>query len=266
MADLIETFGSKKFFYNIVEEQELLGISAGYDFSNITKAPCKSEEFISANYQFLIDYVLTPLINFTQNSHNEEKIKDYLRALTINTLENSMEDKTKLVMGQSNEEINLLKDFWNKNEKIILAALNVQSQYGDIDIDERAELVETYEKFSKTGKHTSKYRVCFKGNAEITNIKKTDWALAVTKIALKHNLFNCDNFALWKSNRTSGFEMLKKQTEITDNEIKWSRYRKEPLTYNGEEFYASGNWGKDHWPKITSLVAEIFPDITIKEN
>lgn len=55
MADLIETFGSKKFFYNIVEEQELLGITAGYEGGNFRDKGL-AELMFNALPDFALDY------------------------------------------------------------------------------------------------------------------------------------------------------------------------------------------------------------------
>lgn len=234
-------------------------------FSSLKVPNCKSDNFISISYQFLVDTVLDPLLKISNSEHIKNFLCDYLRSLTINTLEIAMENKEERLMALSENERELLKDFWNKNEKIIMAAIYVQSQYGEIDLDEKEKLSGLYENLTDSEKHTNKYQLFVNDQLVYDNVKKTDWALMITKAAIENNLFNDESFNLWRSSTISHFGMLKEDKDILGLERKYRRYRKDPITYNGIQYFVTGNWGVGLYPKLEAMINKLFPEMRLSE-
>lgn len=71
------------------------------------------DNFICITYQELLDYVIEPLYNYTENITTKQLLKDYIRILS------HIEDKEgSVTLAMSNEERNLLRNIYNENQEM----------------------------------------------------------------------------------------------------------------------------------------------------
>lgn len=113
----------------------------------------KEDKFINISYQDLVDYVIEPLKGREDlDTFTQQSINDYLKNLCnpLNT--------TKMAITETEKE--LLKDFYDRNESLILAALEVMIN----DEDATEEQKETYRQIKENAQNSRKMRRFFSIN------------------------------------------------------------------------------------------------------
>ena len=91
----------------------------------------KSADFITVNYQYLLDGVIEPLSNMTRDDITKLRMMDYIRCLgqaKITSIENqTVNDKNNdgnyLIMAISKSEREMALSLWRKHKKVILPVL-----------------------------------------------------------------------------------------------------------------------------------------------
>lgn len=216
----------------------------------LAEPECSSKEFIQINYQSLVDFLFEPVIKKNISDKTKTIIKEYLQSLSQPTLDKDEDEyKQGLIMALGTEERNLLTKFWEKNQKLILAALYAISSDPEQDKDVRDNASTALTNLSNSNKDRSLYSILYNGNVEVEKIKKSDIGLSTVKILDKHNLINDEMFDFLRKDRTCSFQLLKRLEEVTETEKKYGRYRingTPELIYNGEEYFVARNWGKQN--------------------
>lgn len=108
------------------------------DLAKLEEPQTVSKEFIHINYQTIVDYLLEPILKRNASERTKMIVNEYIKSLSQTTMDkNSNEHKPNLIMALSTEERNLLNDFWDKNQKIIKAALHARSIDKNVDEEDR---------------------------------------------------------------------------------------------------------------------------------
>jgi len=125
------------------------------ELNQLTEVQCICKEFIQINYQYLVDYLLEPALNQDISERTNFIIKEYLKSLSQLSFNNeNTKYKQSLIMALSKEEKELLSNFWNKNEKLIMSAMYANSINPDLDEETRdlnKKLLESYSEKSGIG-------------------------------------------------------------------------------------------------------------------
>lgn len=130
----------------------------------------ESSNFICITYQDLLDYVIEPAYNFTDNILTKQLLKDYIRILShINIKERS------ITLAMSNEERNILKNIYTENQELF------ERMVESLTTDELTnEEKETYRKVIEISKsHRAKWS--YKGNT----MNSKDLVLTIVKEQLQ---------------------------------------------------------------------------------
>ena len=108
----------------------------------------ESPDFLCITYQELLDYVIEPLYNYTDNHTTKQLLKDYIRVLGhIETKERS------LTLAMSNEERVLLRSIYLENQELFERMVEALTSE-ELSAEER----ETYRKVIEISKnHRSKW-------------------------------------------------------------------------------------------------------------
>ena len=118
---------------------------------------CKNPNYILINYQNIVDYLLEPCLKKGMSKQGELLTLDYLRCL-------SYRDPSKmdgeLIMAYSSEEKKLLRQFWNKNSQLLLAAIKVLCTDDEIDDSEKQKMNKTIKVLEK---HRDNRKYLFNG-------------------------------------------------------------------------------------------------------
>lgn len=145
------------------------------DLLELEEPECACKEFIQLNYQALVDYLIEPALKQNVSDITKHILNEYLISLSQPSIE---EDKNKhkkeLIMALGNEERKLLTSFWEKNEKLILAALYAISSDPEQEDETREDIKNALSSLSKPKDYT-KYN--FKGQ----KLGKNRLVLAVIK-------------------------------------------------------------------------------------
>ena len=88
---------------------------------------CACKDFIEINYQDILTEVLTSILEEPISSATRIAIEDYIHCITSP----SIHSKNYNTMATDEETDELLKKFWDANEKLILAAINAFATSGE---------------------------------------------------------------------------------------------------------------------------------------
>jgi hypothetical protein len=96
----------------------------------------KCEYFIRIDYQDLLDNIFEAALHQNINEYYKYLIKDYIQSLSQPSFEGDDEiNKGGIIMAIGKEEMKLLNDFWDKNSKLIHAAVKARREYAPEDDD-----------------------------------------------------------------------------------------------------------------------------------
>ena len=242
------------------------------DLMELDEPECSCKDYIQVNYQSIVDFILEPALQKNITDKVRFIIKEYLQSLSQPTLDKGIEEyKQGLIMALGVEERNLLKKFWDKNQKLILASFYAISSDPEQDKDTRDSASNAIEKLSNSGKNTSLCSIKFNDVVEAEKIKKSDIGFSTIKILESQNLINDESIEFLKSDKSCSFQLLKSLDEMTEGEMKYRRYRynEEPeLTYDNVEYYVARNWGTNNIGKFIKNMKSKFSEFeyVIHEN
>lgn len=238
---------------------------SGLELIELTEPECSSKEFIQINYQSMVDFLFEPAIKKNIPDRTKTIITEYLQSLSQPTLDKDEEEyKQGLIMALGTDERNLLTKFWDKNQKLILAALYAISSDPEQDKDVRDNATTALANLSSSSKDRSLYSISYNGNTEIEKIKKSDIGLSTVNILDKHGLINDETFKFLRTDKTCSFQLLKKLEEVTENEKKYGKYRvnSEPeLLFNNTEYFVARNLGKQNTDKFIKKMSKKFGNL-----
>jgi hypothetical protein len=88
----------------------------------------KCDKFIQIDYQDLLSNILEPSLYRIKNSTYENIIKDYIQSLSQPVLINGEYNKKGIIMAIGKEERELLRQFWDINKSLIMAAAKAKRE------------------------------------------------------------------------------------------------------------------------------------------
>ena len=107
----------------------------------LTEPDCSNKEYIQINYQDILDNILEPALGRDISMRTRFIIEEYIHclnlpALNFNSKENNYNPYTIMAINKRTTE--MLKAFWEKNEPLLMAALNSLIETSDdVDIQEK---------------------------------------------------------------------------------------------------------------------------------
>lgn len=233
------------------------------------KKLCENENFIIVTYQDLVNDVIEKLYNEKLNERTAFILKDYVNTLSQPALNKNKENKGKeLIMALGQEEKELLKQFWTRNEELILAALYAIKTSDDTDsnivdqIDNEISLLR-----NTVSKDKTTYRILYKNEVVFDNFIKADIGLRTLQTLEKQDLIK-DNLPFLKGDKSCSHELLKMKNEINKTEKKYNRYRikgKPEIFIDDIGYYVARNWGVNATKVFIDKISKRFPDISFEE-
>lgn len=151
----------KHFNSNIKENEVVIYIYltpiSTLELAELEEPECNCKEFIQINYQSMVDYLIEPALSQNISSRTKNILTEYLKSLSQPSIDDELDGhKQELIMALGNEERKLLSSFWNKNQKLILAALYAISSDPEQEEDTRKNVQDALTSLS-TGKDYTKY-------------------------------------------------------------------------------------------------------------
>lgn len=239
------------------------------DLIELAEAECNCKEFVQINYQSIVDYLIEPALTQNISPQTKNILTEYLKSLSQPSLDDEIDGhKKELIMALGTEERKLLSNFWNKNQKLILAALYAISSDPTQEKDTRNSIKEALENLSP-GKDRSTYNIKYNGVLISKKFKKSDIALQTINVLSSYNLIDSEIINYLKEDRTCSFNLLKKKEDFTETEIKYGKYKTNvppELVYNGEELYVVRNWGIGNVDKFINKFQEKFKGLEFESN
>lgn len=167
-------------FFNPSEDDENIVIYiyltpiSTLELIELTEPECNCKAFIQINYQSLVDYLIEPALNQNISTRTQSILTEYLKSLSQPSIdEEASGHKQELIMALGNEERKLLSSFWEKNQKLILAALYAISSDPEQEKDTRDSIREALDSLS-SDKDRSTYNIKYNGQVFKNNFKKSE--------------------------------------------------------------------------------------------
>lgn len=200
---------------------------------------CNCKEFIQINYQSIVDYLIEPALAQNISDQTRNILKEYLKSLSQPSIDEEIDGhKQELIMALGTEERKLLSSFWNKNEKLILAALYAISSDPEQEEDTRNNVKEALTSLS-SGKDYTKY--IFNGN----KYGKNRLVLAVIKDYVNNNpTITYEDLQVVFPNSLQGIETFTTETEAKQKKDRRNFIKKnELITLSNATIAVSTQWG-----------------------
>lgn len=200
---------------------------------------CNCKEFIQINYQSIVDYLIEPALAQNISDQTRNILKEYLKSLSQPSIDEEIDGhKQELIMALGTEERKLLSSFWNKNEKLILAALYAISSDPEQEEDTRNNVKEALTSLS-SGKDYTKY--IFNGN----KYGKNRLVLAVVKDYVNNNpTITYEDLQVVFPNSLQGIETFTTETEAKQKKDRRNFIKKnELITLSNATIAVSTQWG-----------------------
>lgn len=240
------------------------------ELSELQEPECSSKDYIQINYQSIVDFILEPALKREITEKTKFIINEYLQSLSQPAIDNDDEDnKQGLIMALGKEERDLLTQFWDKNKKLIFAVLDAIRTDPEQEKDTRDSINTALENLTGSKKDRSLYSISFNDNIEVEKIRKSDIGYKTVKLLEKKGLIDDKIINYLINDKSASFPLLKEKKDITEIEIKYSKYRynDEPeLIYKGKEYYIVRNWGKDNTARFIKKMSTKFSALKYKNH
>jgi hypothetical protein len=242
---------------------------ATLDLIELTEPECNCKKFIQINYQSIVDYLIEPALNQNISDRTKNILTEYLKSLSQPSIDEFAEEhKKELIMALGNEERKLLSNFWNKNQKLILASLYAISSDPEQEKETRDSIKEALDNLSSE-RDRSTITIKYNGQNFISNIKKSDIGLQTIKLLETNGLIDNEIIEYLKQDKSSSFLLIKTQEDFTETEIKYRKYKTNEtpeLNYNGVNYFVARNWGIQNIDKFISKFSNKFPGLSFEIN
>ena len=228
---------------------------------------CLSKNFIQINYQSLVKYLYESALRQEITIRTKFIIDEYIFSLSRSSLSiPSINDQSnvynqELIMALGKEEQQILSDFCTAHLRLFQAALYSRLVDPDTDAAEKDSIENWLQK--TVTKDISKYNINL-GNNNVTGIKKADLGIKTVQLLKECGFLTEENWNFIKDDKTTGFFLLKKESDMTANERLYQRYRVNSppeIEFKGDGYYVSRNWGKENAGKFTKKFSERFPGL-----
>ncbi len=198
---------------------------------------CTCKDFIEINYQDILTEVLTSILEEPISSATRIAIEDYIHCITSP----SIHSKNYNTMATDEETDELLKKFWDANEKLILAAINAFATSGEKKYKGVNKAQKAIAEFIDNKDYT-KYSINGQGEYNKRKLVEKVVRLIISKGGnVMGTLKNIDDKCAKSLFRTQDFYNKDKSRAVE-------------LEYNGSSIYISNQWGIHNIPSFIEVV------------
>lgn len=213
-------------------------------YNDLTEQECVCKSFVQINYQQLLDYVIEPLQNLSMQDSTRNFIKEYERCLgKVAIDENETNKKDSFVMAFTEEERQLLVEFWQSNSAVLSAAVQALLEIDEDDGGPSPGDAEDMQKVVTTivNRDCSKYKFLSNDDKVSTNLTQGRLVLEILKAYVATgNKTRQDierEFGELKSNLIAPYEEAKnKTTKSGKQDIRHFIDQEDLIDLNGEKY------------------------------
>lgn len=198
---------------------------------------CTCKDFIEINYQDILTEVLASILEEPISSATRIAIEDYIHCITSP----SIHSKNYNSMATDKETDELLKEFWDTNEELILAAINAFATSGEKKYKGISKAQKAIAEFVDNKDYT-KYSINGQGAYNKRKLVENVVRLIISKGGdVMGTLKNLDDKCAKSLLRTQVFYNKDKSRAVE-------------LEYNGGSIYISNQWGIHNIPSFIDAV------------
>jgi len=161
------------------------------DYESLDAPECEAQDFIQLNYQYLVNYVITPCRDQAPEGSIKKYLDEYLLALGLPELR---QDKGDIIMAVSKEERDLLSRFWDRHKDLLMAAIVTIGDHVPLDDAEHKIVSEASQAIEKAvQRDITRYSWGFSGKKGNSNLPKNRLVLEIVgHYAAKHPTITLD--------------------------------------------------------------------------
>jgi hypothetical protein len=225
------------------------------------KKDCVCTYFIHIYYQDILDHILQPAL---KRPNISERIKfiltEYIQCLSIPFEDKDNKNKKKIIMAISENERKLLTAFWEKNETLIIAAMEAIATDDNRDDDIKDSVSTAFNLLNKSNRDFSKYSINNKGNYNKRGLVYN----VIKEYICKHPETTVNDLKeTFPDNLQGSLGVIRKQDEINDY-TRYKEYVDNPQLENGI-FFICNQWGKQIKKFIKHVEDNFGKDIHIEK-
>lgn len=228
---------------------------------------CASKAFIQLNYQYLLDYVIEPCMRRVTDAESLLLLQHYVRNLSHPPVGED-EQRGPLVMAISSVEKDLIRAFFETNKTLLELVAEVISQ-DDSSTAEAVEFASSIEAATRAATKDFSLHDIHWGDVSVArDVKKTDVPCLSIREAVRQSAVSPSVFEEMRKNKDGAFLLLKRADEMTENELKYKRYRVEPdavVTIGGTDYFVWKNWGGAAFDSIVQELQRWFPSLALRK-
>lgn len=228
------------------------------DLDNLEEPECASRAFLQINYQYLVDYVITPCLQEDLGPQARWILEEYARTLSYPS---SADIGNATVMALGDQERKLLSDFWNEHSALLRTMMSAIGQDPEQDEDVR-ELARKFADVSS--KDHSDVQILVNGEAVRSFPYKADVGHELVRVLQDHDLLTGETFDALRTDQTTGRPLLKTMNEMKGDDVE-RRYRTkddQKIVHEGETYYASSQWTAKRVVDINDVLSDVFGSAT----
>lgn len=224
-----------------------------WELDQITIPQCSCKQFIQICYQDIMDGILEPLLDKDFPQRTQFLVQEYIRCLSVPKFDRNMKP-TSNIIAMSKHTSNLLTEFWDKNQALIMAILTAKGKDPKADEEER-------EKFNNLVNTVSK-KYSFNGESSLNKqafLRKI--LLFLIEKGIDLNEINKGFNRSLNVKKQGNIRQLIDRTEYNNMEKKTSYYE---LGKNDLWYY--GQWRDDNEQKCVSKFIKICKGLADSNN
>ena len=228
------------------------------------KEICKNDAFILISYQNILDYVIEPCLKMDVTEQSRIMLNDYIRCLSYSDIsklsDDSKQKKGDYIMAISENERKLLRSFWEKNNALIMAAIQTIINDEETSDDERQNL-EDAKKALENHKDFSKYSIAGDGK-----YGKRRLVLEVMRrfVDDHKDLSFSDYETIFPKDLQGSSGVIIKRADITKNkERNYFCKDSELLQIGNEKVAVCNQWGLENFIGFVNLINNNYPEYKI---
>lgn len=207
------------------------------------KNSCSDEHYIHITYQQLTDFILAPLTDLPKTKIAEVLIEEYIRNLGRQPFVDGKANNNRTIMAIPQKEKELIKEFYNNNQDLMSAIINVLAEDSEVQLDDsQRKALLSINSSTLQNRDTNAYRY-----RDVMYTAHTELVKQVIKDFAQENRMSISEFIeKWRFKKGQYMNKDDYEKKFEANELKWPFDRtitnNDWIDFTDNSIIISSNW------------------------
>jgi hypothetical protein len=207
------------------------------------KSSCSDEHYIHITYQQLTDFILAPLTDLPKTKIAEVLIEEYIRNLGRQPFVDGKANNNRTIMAIPQKEKELIKEFYNNNQDLMSAIINVLAEDSEVQLDDsQRKALLSINSSTLQNRDTNAYRY-----RNVMYTAHTELVKQVIKDFAQENRMSLSEFIeKWRFKKGQYMNKDDYEKKFEANELKWPFDRtitnNDWIDFTDNSIIISSNW------------------------